>query len=118
MIHIGRLTKSFSYAADGWRFAIKKDQNLRIHLVIGAVVVILGLLMHLSILEVSILVAMVVIVIAAELMNSAIEKVIDLITTEHREDARFAKDVSSAMVLTAAIGSVIVGLLVFLPHLL
>ena len=55
-------------------------------------------------------------VFVAEMVNTSIEAMVDLITTEWREDAKIAKDVSSGMVLMAVIGSIIVGALIFLPH--
>lgn len=118
MIKLTTLKSSFSYAAQGWQFALKKDQNLRIHFVIAIIVLLVALFFQLSNLEIGILVAMITLVITAELMNTAVEKIVDLITAEHHPDAKFAKDVSSAMVLTTAIGSVIVGCLIFLPHIL
>ncbi len=116
MIRLDRLRNSFSYAAQGWHFALKNDQNLRIHVPIAIIVLLSAFYFHLSSLEIAVLFVMVVLVIASELMNTAAEKIVDLITTEHRMEAKFAKDVSSAMVLTTAIGSVIVGLIIFIPH--
>ena len=116
MVKIDKLRGSFSYAFQGWQFALKNDQNIRIHLLIAFLVILASFYFGLSIVEKSILVGMIVLVISCELMNTAVEKMVDLITTEHRMDAKFAKDVSSAMVLTSAVGSVIVGLIVFFPH--
>ena len=53
----------------------------------------------------------------AEMVNTALESMTDLITTEHRKKAKVAKDVSAGMVLINAIGSVIVGIIIFLPHI-
>lgn len=118
MIKLKKLRGSFAFAAEGWQFAIRKDQNLRIHLLIAFVVLVLAFLLNLTAIEKVIIITMITLVISAELMNTAVEKIVDLITAEHHPDAKFAKDVSSAMVLTAAIGSVIVGCLIFLPHIL
>lgn len=118
MIKLNKLKGSFYYAAEGWRFALHKDQNLRIHLVIAVLVLLAAFFYRLSVLEIGILTALITLVISAELMNTAVEKIVDLITAEHHPDAKFAKDVSSAMVLTAAVGSVIVGCIIFLPHIL
>lgn len=117
MVKIDRLKGSFSYASQGWRFALKNDQNLRIHLLIAVVVLLLSWYFSLSAIELAIILALIVFVIASELMNTAVEKTVDLITTEHRLEAKFAKDVSSAMVLTSAVGAVVVGLVIFLPHI-
>lgn len=118
MIKFTTLKNSFFYAAEGWQFALQKDQNLRIHFVIAFIVFLAALFFRLSLLEIGMLAAMITLVISAELMNTAVEKIVDLITSEHHPDAKFAKDVSSAMVFTAAIGSVVVGILIFLPHIL
>ncbi|MDP3941618.1 MAG: diacylglycerol kinase family protein [bacterium] len=116
MVKIEKLKGSFTYAFYGWQFALKNDQNIRIHLLVALLVLAASFYFNLSFLETGILVAMMVLVISCELMNTAVEKMVDLITTEHRMDAKFAKDVSSAMVLTSAVGSVIVGLIIFFPH--
>ncbi len=50
--------------------------------------------------------------------NTSIEEMVDLITTEHRRQAEIAKDVAAGMVLVSSIGSVIVGILIFTPHIL
>jgi diacylglycerol kinase len=52
------------------------------------------------------------------MINTAIEEVVNLLTNEHRLEAKVAKDVSAGMVLLTAIGSIIVGVLVFAPHIL
>lgn len=118
MIKLFILKKSFFYAAEGWKFALHKDQNLRIHFIVATIALFAAFVLQLSLLEIGIIVAMITLVISAELMNTAVEKIVDLITAEHHPDAKFAKDVSSAMVLTTAIGSAIVGSIIFLPHIL
>ena len=57
-------------------------------------------------------------VITAEMVNSAIEKMVDLITKEHRQEAKIAKDVSAGMVLVTAIAAVIIGVLILSPYVL
>jgi diacylglycerol kinase len=61
---------------------------------------------------------MILLVICAEMINTAIEEVVNLLTNEHRLEAKIAKDVSAGMVLLTAIGSAIVGFLVFTPYIL
>lgn len=58
-----------------------------------------------------------VLVLTAEMLNTAIESLTDLVTDLYKKEAKVAKDVSAAMVLTASFGAVIVGLFVFLPYL-
>ena len=61
---------------------------------------------------------MILLVITTEMINTTMEKIVDLITKEHRVEAEIAKDVAAGMVLLTAVGSVIVGILIFLPHIL
>lgn len=118
MISIRKLMNSFSYAGEGLRIVFKNDQNIRIHFIVAFLVFLLGIYLQLNATELGVIVAMIVLVLSAEMINTVIEEMVDLITTEHREQAKIAKDVSSAMVLITSVGSVIVGGIVFLPHLL
>lgn len=61
---------------------------------------------------------MILLVISAEMVNTAIEQMTNLIVSEHRREAEIAKDVAAGMVLVTALGSVIVGILIFVPHIL
>ena len=118
MIHHKKLVRSFGYAWEGVFYVLSHDQNLRIHGLIGLATLILGLFLGISSYEMGLLVITIFFVFVAEMLNSAVEKVVDLITTEHRIEAKIAKDIAAGMVLVAAMGSIIVGLFIFLPHLL
>lgn len=108
---------SFQYAFEGVSFALVQDQNLRIHFVVAFIVLLIGFLLQISFIEMAILTITIVLVLVSEMINSAIEQVVNLIVNEHRKEAKFAKDVSAAMVLTAAVGSVFVGIFIFSPYL-
>jgi|SRR5579885_1311005 len=118
MINIKKLIKSFHYAFQGIAYALNNDQNLRIHFIVACLVIIVSILLDVNPFEMGILGVMILLVIAAEMINTAIEKMVDLITKEHRMEAKIAKDVSSGMVLLIATGSVIIGVLIFAPHIL
>jgi diacylglycerol kinase len=113
-----RLQKSFGFALTGINYALNSDQNLVIHFIVAFLVIIASILLGLSSFEMAILGLTILLVITAELLNTSIEKAIDLVTKEHRTDARIAKDVASGMVLITAMGAVIIGILIFLPHIL
>ena len=112
------LIKSFRYAFEGLFHAIRYNQNMRIHIVVAILVVIASLILKVNPFEMGILGIMILLVLIAEMMNTAIEEMVDLIVTEHRQQAKIAKDVASGMVLVASIGSVIVGVIIFAPHIL
>lgn len=116
--NLPKLVKSFTYAFAGIHFAVVHNQNLRIHITVGLVIVALSIFFHVNPFEMGILGVMILLVIASEMINTAIEEMANLITKEHREEARIAKDVSAGMVLVAALGSVVVGFLIFFPYVL
>lgn len=60
----------------------------------------------------------ILLVILSEMINTSLEEMVNLITNEHKKEAKIAKDVAAGMVLAATVGSVIVGLLVFTPYIL
>lgn len=117
MFDVKRFVKSFHYALQGLHYALKHDQNLRFHFIMAFVVIILSLLFHVNAFEMGILGVMIILVITTEMLNSSIEQMVDLITKEHRQEAKIAKDVASGMVLVSALGSIIVGVLIFVPHI-
>lgn len=117
MIDFKKLKLSFKYAFLGIYQAFKYNQNLKIHLFIAILVVLGSIFFEVNPFEMGILGVMILLVFSSEMINTAIEEMADLITKEHREEARIAKDVAAGMVLLIAIGSVIVGILVFTPHI-
>ncbi len=118
MLNVQQLYRSFLYAFEGLQYALQNDQNLRIHFVIAGIVIIASLFLNVSPFEMGILGIMILLVIITEMMNTSVEKMVDLITKEHRIEAKIAKDVSSGMVFVAAFGSVIIGILIFVPYIL
>ncbi len=109
---------SFKHAFDGFMHNIKTHPNFRFHLIATICIVLLGIYFEITVTEWLILVFTVNMVLVAEMVNTSIESMVDLITLERREDARIAKDVSAAMVLVSATMAVIVGLIVFLPKII
>jgi diacylglycerol kinase (ATP) len=117
MINIRLLVKSFHYAVEGIVLALEENQNLRIHFIVAVLVMIASIIFDISRYEMGILGVMILLVISAEMINTTIETMVDLITNEHRKEAKIAKDVAAGMVLVNALGSVIVGLIIFIPHI-
>ncbi|OIP58137.1 MAG: diacylglycerol kinase [Candidatus Levybacteria bacterium CG_4_10_14_0_2_um_filter_36_16] len=118
MIEHRSLLQSFHHAWAGVVFAVKNNQNIRIHFIIAVLVVIVGFVLNVSAFEIGILGVMILFVFSAEMINTAIEEMTNLITREHRAEAKIAKDVSAGMVLVVSVGAAMVGILVFLPHIL
>ncbi len=118
MIKHKTLLISFKNAFAGVYLALKYNQNLRIHFFVAFLVIIASIYFHVNAFEMGILGVMILLVISSEMINTAIEEMTNLITSEHRLEAKIAKDVSAGMVLLTAIGSVIVGFLIFIPYVL
>ena len=118
MFSFKRFYRSFHYAFQGLHYALKNDQNLAIHFIAACVVILLSIILDVSPFEMGILGVTILVVISTEMINSAIEKMVNLITKEHRTEAKVAKDVAAGMVLVTSIGAVIIGTLIFLPYIL
>ncbi len=118
MVYNKSLVKSFGYAFEGLFHAIRYNRNLKIHLVVALIVILLSIFIHVTSFEMGILGVMILLVILSEMINTAIEEMVNLITQEHRKEAKIAKDVAAGMVLVASVGSVIVGVLIFTPYIL
>lgn len=107
------LLQSFSFAFQGIAFALSWERNLRIHLIISALVAYFSSRYYrLSRAEIAMLIISMTMVIAFELINTAIEKTIDLESPGYNHLAKIAKDVAAGAVLITAIGTVVVGLVI------
>lgn len=105
--------KAFKYAWDGVLFGAKIERNFKFHLLAGLLVVIAGFLTGLSLLEWFVVLILIAGMLSLELMNSAIERVVNLVTTEIHPLAKQAKDLAAGAVLIYAVMSGVVGLLLF-----
>lgn len=110
---------SFKYAWAGVRYAFVTQRNFRIHTFIGVVAVSLGLLLQIELVELAIIVMTCAIVMVLELLNTAIESVVDLTVKQtYHELAKIAKDCAAGAVLISAIAAVVVAACILLPPLL
>lgn len=118
MIKHRPLLKSFQYALQGVKFAVVNNQNIKIHIIVAVLVIAASLFFRINAFEMGILGVMILLVFSAEMINTSIEEMTNLITREHAKEAKIAKDVAAGMVLVVSSGAVIVGVLIFLPHVL
>ena len=109
--------ESLNCAIEGILWAAKSERHIRYHFVAALAVVFLALFFKVSALEFFLLVLAAVLVIFAELMNTAIETVVDLVTDDYHELAKRAKDVAAGAVLVTSVGAVILGYLVLSGHI-
>lgn len=113
-----KILKSFKYAFNGIITSFKTEINMKFHIVMMVLVIIAGTLLKISKIEWIICVILFALVISAELINTAIETIVDMITMEKNEKAKIAKDVAAGAVLVNAIGSTIIGLIIFIPKII
>jgi len=106
---------SFRNATKGLRAVLSRERNARIHVIIGLFAIGLALLLRLSLTDLSLLIVLVTLVFFAEVMNTALERTLDAVVTENNQMVRLVKDMAAGAVLITAVGSVIVGLCLFLP---
>ena len=95
--------KSFGYAFEGIFTCIRKERNMKIHCVMTLLVILAGFIFHISATEWCICLTLFGLVMALELVNTAVEAVVDLVTSERRPLAKIAKDTAAGAVLIAAI---------------
>ncbi|MEM8603291.1 MAG: diacylglycerol kinase family protein [Cyanobacteria bacterium P01_H01_bin.121] len=110
---------SFRYAGDGLRYAFLTQRNFRIHVGLGSLVFGLACWLGLTRIEFAVLALTIGAVMGTELINTALESVVDLTVEQNYHDlARIAKDCAAGAVLVASLASVIVALTLLLPPLL
>lgn len=115
---IKRFINSFKYSIQGLVYAFKYEQSMTIHVCVCFLVIVAGILLKISLFEWLICFILFGLVMATELMNTAIESMVDLITIEKHPLAKTAKDTASAAVFVFALVAAISGLIIFLPKIL
>jgi diacylglycerol kinase len=109
--------RSFIYAIRGLVRLIQTEQNARVHLVASVILGICSFAFHLNRIEVAVLFFAVVLVFAIEIINTAIEKLLDIVHPQSHSQIEFIKDALAGAVLIAAIIAVGVGFFIFYPHI-
>lgn len=101
----------------GLKHTWKKEQNFRIHLLFTIVVILFAQLLKVPIVEQMLLFIVIGLVLSLELINTAIENVVDMITKTYDKRAKIVKDVAAGAVLIFSIIAVIIGILIFVPKI-
>lgn len=109
--------ESLNCAIEGILYVAKTQPHMRYHFITAIAVLLLSLFLNLSWIEFSILCLCITLVLFAEVINTAVEVTIDLISEEFHPLARIAKDVSAGAVLIAVIGSLTIGYVVLSRHI-
>jgi diacylglycerol kinase len=105
--------RSFRYAYEGIKYALDTQRNMKFHFCVAFLVLLAALFIHLSKTDILFILLAVTLMIVTELINTAVEKTVDLAMPERHPLAKIAKDVAAASVLVSAVFAVVVGMVVF-----
>ena len=109
---------SFKNALAGIIWAFKTQPNFRVHVVLSFIAFGFAILFKITTVETAIVVFTIILGLTAEMINTSLETMTDLITQEWRPEAKIAKDVAAGMMLVAAIGAVVIALVIFTPYII
>jgi diacylglycerol kinase (ATP) len=118
MIDVCKVLRSFRFAAQGIVDLFRFENNAKVHLLIAVVVLILGVWLHLSLVEWALIITQIGLVWAAEAVNTAIEKLCDFVSPGIHPQIKAIKDLASGAVLILALTAVVTGLLILGNRLL
>ena len=108
---------SFVYAWNGIAYTVRTQRNMRVHIALAVVAVVLGIWLRISPVEFAMVFVAVTGVVVSEMINTVAEACVDLATQEYHPLARVAKDVAAGAVLLSAMLAMVIGCFVYTPHL-
>ena len=103
---------------DGISYVTKNEKNFKREIALGIIALILSYILKIDKIEFIIVLTMICLVLTTEIINTAIERTVDLVTKEYHELARIAKDVSAGSVLVTSIFPLIIGIIIFIPKII
>ncbi|MEK7435202.1 MAG: diacylglycerol kinase family protein [Cyanobacteriota bacterium] len=109
---------SFKYAYQGIVYTLRTQRNMRIHVSAATLVILTGIFLKVTKVEMAILILSCNVVITAEMINTSIESTIDLYSRQRHPLAKIGKDVAAAAVLVSSISSAVVGTLILGPYII
>lgn len=114
-----RFIKSFGYSAEGMKYAFYHEQNIIVMFFMGIIAIVLGMIFNITYTERLVVLLLIGMILALELMNTAIEAVVNLHDGDKKSEyGKVAKDCASGAVAVASIFAFIIGLLIFMPHII
>ncbi len=117
IVDIRKQANSFKNSFHGLKIAFFEEQSFKIQAITALVVVILMFSFPLHHIERAIVVLAIIFVLGLELLNSQIERMLDMAQFDHNPKIKDIKDLSTSAVLIAAVGALIIGLFIFIPYL-
>ncbi len=118
MTKIKRLIKSFSYAFKGLFKVFHEEQNLQIQSAIAIIIIIISFYFKVTNIEWCFIILSIVLVILMEIINSAVERIADVLKPRIHTYVKEMKDIMAAAVMLASITAIIIGLIIFIPYII
>jgi diacylglycerol kinase (ATP) len=112
-----RFIKGFHYASKGVLYVLQYERNARAHLLFAVLAFVLGVFLRVTDTQLAAIFFAIIIVFLAEIFNTAIEKTLDLIDTDHNPQIMIIKDMAAGAVLVAAGAAALMGVVIFGPYL-
>ena len=113
----GKFIAGFGYAFSGLWYALRTQRNVRVHVTIAILAIVLGIVLHISAVEFAMIFVAITGVFIAEMFNTVFELCVTLASPDYHPLAKIAKDVAAGAVLLSAMLAVVIGMFVFGPHL-
>ena len=114
-----KFSDALKHGFEGIAYSVKTQRNFRYQLIIFCIVIIASWFFQLTFTEFAVILALSALVLSMEIMNTAVEKTVDTFTQGKRhESAKIAKDAAAGAVVMAALFSIVVGIIIFLPHIM
>lgn len=113
-----KIIKSFSFAWHGLQTCFTSETNFKIHILFAAIATVFGFVLKISAAEWLAIIFCIALVIAMEMINTAIEKLCDVVQKEVHPQIKKVKDIAAGAVMLAACSSLLVGVIIFLPKII
>ena len=116
---LGRFLKSFKFSFEGMRYAFYHEQNLIVMFFVAIIAIVLGLVLHVNYVETLVIIILIGVVMSLEMINTAIEAVVDLHDGNKKSKfGKVAQDSASGAVAFMSVIALIVGLMIFVPKII
>lgn len=110
--------ESVGHALDGIEYTTSHEKNFKIEIFLAIIVIIVAFVLNVSLIEWTILVFVIGAVLSLEMINTSMERCVDLVTKDYKELAKIAKDAAAGAVLIMSLFSIIIGIIIFLPKII
>lgn len=114
---LAKFIAGFGFAFSGLWHAIRTQVNMKVHISLAIIAIVLGIVLHISAVEFAVIFLAIAGVLVAEMFNTVMELCVDLASPDYHPLAKTAKDVAAGAVLLSAIMAIIIALFIFGPHL-